>query len=146
MAKQTWGFDDAAKRLHNMPALMKANMNRATKGNASATRDAIKRTIRNGRPDWPPNSPLTVGYKKSSKPLVDDGDLMNAVNYKTISPFLFFIGVPRTEKNKDGVPMANIAAVHEFGATIRPKNARMLAIPVSKEAARMARRLYLDNV
>jgi len=139
MSRTTWGFDEAIKRLHDMPRLMNENMKRATLHNATNTRDAIKKTIQRGRPEWDSNSPLTRSVKGSSKALVDHGDLMNSVGYKVVSPFVFFIGVPRTAKHSSGAKMVNIAAVQEYGATIRPKKAKILAIPVTREAQRLSR-------
>ena len=121
-----------------MGKLMKKNVQLATKRNAMMYRDQIKRTIRSGQ-GMAPVSPLTKAYKKSSKPLIDHGDLLQAVDSITISPSTFFVGVPRTAGKKDGTSMVNIAAVHEFGATIRPVSASALTIPVTREASELAR-------
>lgn len=118
---------------------MLANIQTATKQNAISLRDAMKAKIANGDPTWPPLSPLTIKMKRSSKPLVDHGDLMHSIMAKRLSSLHFFVGVPRTETGADGVSMVNIAAVHEYGARIRPKRAKALVIPVSREAVRLAR-------
>lgn len=41
--------------------------------------DQIKKTIRDGA--WVPNSPATVAAKKSSKPLIDTGHMIQSVTY-----------------------------------------------------------------
>ena len=113
----------------------------ATRHNAILFRDAVKKTIRNGRPEWPGVSPLTEGRKGSSKPLIDHGDLMHAVDYVMPSKNVFFVGVPRRAKSGSGkrgkVKMINIAQVLHDGVTIRPKKRRALAIPVTREASKL---------
>lgn len=138
MAKSTWGFEKAIKRLDNLNGLMQKNMRMATLQNATLMRDETKKTIRNGRPEWEGLSSATIKVKGSTKPLIDHGDLMNSINYVIINKDTFFIGIPRTAKNPNNVEMVYIAAVMEFGATIRPKKAQALAIPLNREAARMA--------
>ena len=75
----------------------------------------VKRGIVSGAPGgqkFVPNSPITIERKKSSSPLIDNGDLVGSVTYQVIDDNNIFIGV---KKGKE----ANIAAVHEFGCTIR---------------------------
>jgi len=122
----------------DLPKLMEQNLALATKRNAISTRDHIKRTIARGRPEWPSNSPLTKKYKGSDRPLVDSGDYMNSVSSMKISPHVFFVGIPMRGRG-GGKRRVSIAMTHEFGATIRPKKAKVLTIPVSREASRLAR-------
>jgi len=51
---------------------------------------------------------FTVEEKGSSKPLIDDGDLLNSVGYRFVGPDAVFVGVHR--KAEDGT---DIAAIHE---------------------------------
>ena len=51
---------------------------------------------------------FTVEEKGSSKPLIDDGDLLNSVGYRFVGSDAVFVGVHR--KAADGT---NIAAIHE---------------------------------
>jgi hypothetical protein len=132
-----WGKADRFnKTVHSR---LKKNMALATKKNASGLRDAIKRTLTTGLPSWPPLSGLTTKAKKSSKPLMDYGDLRDAVSYVIVTPTTFFVGVPRSAGGKDRTPFVNIAAVHEYGATIKPRKVRALAIPVSRKASELAK-------
>ena len=124
------------KTVHNR---LKKNLALATKRNASGLRDAIKRTLTTGLPSWPPLSGLTTKAKKSSKPLMDYGDLRDAVSYKVVTPTTFFVGVARSAGRKDRTPFVSIAAVHEYGATIKPRKRRALAIPVSRKASELAK-------
>jgi hypothetical protein len=65
---------------------------------------------------------------------------MNAVSYIAVSPYVFFIGVPRTAKGRDKAKLVNIAAVMEYGATIKPRHAQALAVPVSRNAKNLVKR------
>lgn len=60
---------------------------------------AIRQTIKKGVP--PPNAPLTVAIKGSSKPLVDRGDLFGAVTSVVPSWNRVFVGVLKTSKSHD---------------------------------------------
>lgn len=82
-------------------------------GNYGASQ--VKKGIVSGSPGgktFKPNSPLTIARKGSSKPLIDKGDLVGSITYQIIDSDNVFIGV---KKGKE----ANIAAVHEFGCTIK---------------------------
>lgn len=59
-----------------------------------------------------PNSPMTIARKGSSKPLIDNGDLVGSITYQVIDADNVFVGVKKGNE-------ANIAAVHEFGCTIQ---------------------------
>lgn len=135
MSRLTGDWNKGRKLFRELPRLLKANIEQATKRNSVLARDQIKRTIRNGRPEWPAVSGLTKKFKGSSKPLVDHNDLMQGIESMRIAPAAFFVGVPR---NKGMLVI--IAAVHEYGKTIRPVKAKALAIPVSRFAKEQARR------
>ena len=122
-----------------MPRLARHNLDRATQRNALTVRDNIRNGIYAGRPQWPPNKPLTIKLKGSSRPLVNHGDLAKAADVKAILPSLYFIGWKRGVKNRDGIEVVNIARIHEYGKTILPKKAKMLAIPATRQAALAAR-------
>ena len=135
MSRLTGDWSKGRKIFGKVGELMRDNIKQATKRNAILARDQIKRTIRNGRPEWPPLSPLTIGSKGSSKPLVDHNDLMQGITSVRLGPMAFFIGVPR---NKGLLVIS--ATTQEYGATIKPVRAKALAIPTSREAAELARR------
>ncbi len=91
--------------------LLKAN---AKVGNYGASE--IKKGIVSGK-NFAPNHPYTVAKKGSSKPLIDKGDLVGSITHVMPDESSVFIGVKRTTQN--GKDVANIAAVHEFGCTIK---------------------------
>jgi hypothetical protein len=47
-----------------------------------AAQAAIQAKIRDGDPSWAPLSPATIKRKKSSKPLIDTGQMIQSVRYK----------------------------------------------------------------
>lgn len=135
MSRLTGDWNKGRKLFGQMHRRMQTNIEQATKRNSVLARDQIKRTIRRGRPEWPAVSPLTKKFKRSTKPLVDHGDLIHGIEAVPISRAAFFVGIPINK----GL-LVKIAAVHEYGATIRPRKAKALAIPVSRFAAEQARR------
>lgn len=135
MSRLTGDWNKGRKVFGKLGELTRANIKDATARNAVLVRDQVKRTIRNGRPEWAPLSPLTIGSKGSSKPLIDNNDLMQAVSSIRVGPLSFFVGVPRNK----GL-LVTIATTQEFGATIRPRKAKALAIPVSRKAKELSRK------
>lgn len=143
MARRLVGdWDKAQRRLSQMLSLMEKNIRAATKKNAQSLRDETKRTIAQGRSEWPANAPLTIATKGSSRPLVDQGQsgLMGSIKDILLTPKMYFVGVPPGKKNESDIDMAGIAEVQEFGAVIKPKRGQALAVPVSREAAQLARK------
>lgn len=139
-AKLVGDWKKMQKKFEKLPAVMRKNLEVATARCAKKVEKAIKVGIARGRDNWAPNAPLTKAVKGSSKPLVRHGDLMNSVNSRQISAAMYFIGINRNARNDEGVPMVNIGRVHEYGMTITPKTARMLALPLNPEADELARR------
>jgi len=72
---------------------------------------AIRQSIKGG--EFEPNKALTVAIKGSSKPLVDHGDLFQAITYKLYGDTKVFIGVLKTAAGY------NIAAMLHEGAAIK---------------------------
>ena len=69
------------------------------------------------------NSPVTVDLKGSSKPLIDDGDLLGAIGYKMVDSKTAVVGVM-----KETVSGVSIALVHERG-TNRAGRGNKVVIP-----------------
>jgi len=67
----------------------------------------IKNRILDGK-DMAPLHPFTIAMKGSSKPLIDEGDLLGSVGFRFIELDTVFVGVHR--KAADGT---DIAAIHE---------------------------------
>ncbi len=85
----------------------------------------VQKGIRNQAPGGQPLLPLadsTKKMKKSSKALIDKGDLVRSVKAQDVSGDLkekgatgWFVGVHRKTYSDKGKEMVNIAEVHEFG-------------------------------
>lgn len=80
----------------------------------------VKRGITSGAPGGKTFASLsqwTIAQKKSSKPLINYGDLRNSATYQVNSPEEVIVGVKKSVRGKKGD--VNIAAVHEYGCTIK---------------------------
>lgn len=86
------------------------------------TRDARK-LIRAG--DYAPNSEITKAIKGSSKPLVDGGDLFQAITFTQPSPYELRLGVMRAAS---GDKLVNLGLVLHEGATLVPTPAMRRAV------------------
>ncbi len=90
-----------------------------------------------------PNAPLTKAVKKSSKPLVDHGDLINSIKAQRMQNNVWFVGIHKNAKRRDdsgGYQMAliSIAEIMEYGTRgpIKPKGHPFLSIPLTRDASR----------
>lgn len=122
----------------------------------------IKRKMGNNLP--PPNSPLTLLFKGSSKTLVNNGDLRNSVTaVDGDSRYSKFIGIPRTVRTSKGKPtrgdggkftqapksaatiatQANLADVLENGRTIvmriTPKQLKWLHATLGRKVSKVTK-------
>lgn len=69
-----------------------------------------------------PNSPLTVMVKRSSRPLVDRGDLRQSISAEaevTADGVAGAVGVKRSARGKGGKGLVNVAAALHNGFTIK---------------------------
>lgn len=83
---------------------------------------AVKKGIRDGAPGgkkFAPLSDFTKARKGSTKPLIDNGDLLGSISHQVLSSNEVWVGALRGTRTKDGKDIVDIAAVHEFGATIK---------------------------
>jgi hypothetical protein len=96
--------------------------------------EGIREQAPGGEP-FKPLAPTTLAIRrfrgfKGTKALVVRGDLRNSI-VVVKQPGGVFVGVLRTAKGKDGQPLVNVAAVHEFGSRpivvkLTPKTRRFL--------------------
>jgi phage gpG-like protein len=89
---------------------------------ASSTQRKIKNGIK------PANAPLTQNYKKNNLPLTDTGRLLASITYKSDS-----------EKAVVGTNVI-YAKIQQEGGKIKPKKAKMLAIPSGAKTRTLMRR------
>lgn len=91
------------------------NMMRATIEVGLWVSAEIRRRIRARR--YTSNNPFTVLLKRSSTPLVDDGDLFGAITHKPVDETSVFVGIFRNITDDTGRNLANLAELlHEGGA------------------------------
>lgn len=86
---------------------------------ALLTEREIKKGLRSGKPGGKrlkKLSPITRLLRAGSKPLIDQGDLLNSITVTVDeNRAAAFVGVLRTAKGADGTSMINVALAHEFG-------------------------------
>jgi hypothetical protein len=115
------------------PAEIEQATHMAIIGLANYLAGKIKKKIGSQVP--PPNSPLTILMKKSSKTLIDQGDLRNSVTVISVKRHEAFIGIPQ----QGGA--ASLAAIHEQGRTIvmqmTPKQRRFLFATLGKKVGKL---------
>lgn len=117
---------------------IKDALDKAVLQEAQFFRTKIVEGLRSGMPGGQalqPLAPTTLAIRrfrgfKGGKPLVVHGDLRNSIAVVKEANGVF-VGVLRTAKGKSGQPLANIAAVHEFGSRaiavkLTPKTRRFL--------------------
>lgn len=124
------GLDNARAAMNGVQANAQRVIGRQVKKAAVEMVGAIKRGIRNqfpgGGDELKPLAESTILMKKSSKALINHGDLVRSVNATDIGGSFsgqttaWFVGVHRSARGKSGKPMANIAEIHEFGTDPYP--------------------------
>lgn len=111
---------DKIDRILN-PARVRSAMTRATAKAGVFGEGEVRRGIQSGAPGGQTFQPLhwwTIARKGSTKPLIDNGDLIGSITHEAPDDSSVWIGVKRSAKDKEGKPLVNIAAVHEFGCVI----------------------------
>jgi phage gpG-like protein len=97
-------------------------MDTAVKREAQKFRNDVLKAFRtsgrsNGKP-WQRNEPWTIKRKKSSKPLIDKGDLYGSIIVIPVQESTYFVGIPNNARSDNGEKMTRIGAVHEYGHVI----------------------------
>jgi len=111
-----WKRMAAAVDQKRFQANLEANISKATMFNGMMMQAEIRRRIKSRR--YASNSPMTVALKKSSTPLIDDGDLWGSVTTKNLSAYSVFVGVLASKMASDGKPMVNLANFLHSGGII----------------------------
>ncbi len=68
-----------------------------------------------------PLSPYTIAMRtflrrRSTKALIERGDLLRGIKVYKIDSMTFFVGVKRGVYNREGKPLVNIGVINEFGS------------------------------
>jgi hypothetical protein len=115
----TGDWDKLIHVLGNNPVKKAVNLARNQIGIVGAS--MVKKGIQSGAPGGKAFEPLrayTVWMKGSSKPLIDQADLLGSITHELNGSSGVWIGVRRGARTKDGKDIVNIAAVHEYGCVI----------------------------
>ncbi len=101
--------------------------------------DTIKENIVQGGnlvgAPFKPNAEITIKLKKSSKPLIHNGDLLNSIVTHKLSPDKILVGIAGDARPKKGDPSNYIAAYarnNEFGVSFRTKNGKIIWMPPAR--------------
>ena len=134
----TGDWKEALKRMDNLSANIKKNIQLATLQNSLVVVKALKLHIENQDLGWAKLNPAYLKYKirkgRSRLTLVSTSTLLNSITYELKNDGLeSFVGVLRKGKRKDGKPPTLIAAVMEYGSAARGIPARPLFRPTFKE-------------
>ena len=89
----------------------------ATKLNAYLVARRIRKAIKDRIP--PGNADLTAAIKRSTKPLVDRGDLWKAVTIQVVDWKTGFAGLLRTARTSTGEELVNLGVILHEGTSIR---------------------------
>lgn len=134
-----WG--QAARILNAYSTRFGAEIDKSVHREALRYEKAMKEGIKDQAPGgvrFKPLSPITIALKRSSKALIDKGDLRNSIGTRKITEKAYFVGVHRTATNRTGGNLANIGAVHELGAEYTQR--------VTAKQARFFRALYMKGL
>lgn len=134
MRTGNWG--KVRKALSTLPQRTGQALEVATRDTAVDFEAQWKAMITGGKLGLKPNAQLTKTSKGSSVPLVDNMDLVKNIRRRKMGKYRYGIAIWRSAKDRDGKSLINIAKVQEHGATIRPRNARALSIPLTRKAKR----------
>lgn len=112
--KGDWAKMAAALDPKRFQANLDANLGKATKFNGMMVAGEVRKRIKSRK--YAKNAPLTVLIKKSSTPLVNDGDLFQAITFQAVDKYTVFVGVLRSAVSSDGQSLTNLAEfLHEGG-------------------------------
>lgn len=111
----SWGKLKHVVDRSRFESALKQNIRQATQRNAMRVVADIRKRI-TGRA-YSPNAALTILIKKSTKPLVDDGDLFQAITHQMLNDKTAFVGALKATQ-VNGQSAADLAAILHEGATI----------------------------
>ncbi len=129
-------WKDAARILKSADKRIQAVVDKAVLQEAQFFRTKVVEGIREQAPGGKPFAPLaptTLAIRrfrgfKGTKALLVRGDLRNSIVVVRQTDGVF-VGVLRSAKGKEGQPLVNVAAVHEFGS-------RPIVVKLSDKARR----------
>jgi hypothetical protein len=135
-------FERGCKGIERSLAALAARTQRAVSNATGKLAHQLRREIVTGiRAQAPggvtfkPLAESTIRRKKSSKALIDHGDLIRSINVTKVGDLVYFVGVHKMTSVRIGaITLVNLAEIHEFGSKKRPGRppARPFLIPSYK--------------
>lgn len=111
--------DTARRAMESFQRLLPGVVEQQTKLQAMRLKVIMVRGIRDGAPGGQAFKPLastTKLLKGSSKPLIDNGDLLRSIDVDEVGHSTFFVGVNRNAPpSENGTEMVNLAEIHNNG-------------------------------
>ena len=129
--ERTGDWAGAVSRIGGLGKRIEAEVQRAVVQNTLLLQREVKKGIQSQAPGGQAFKKLmesTILAKGSFKALIDSGFLLASIKTQIMHQ-KGFVGVLRSSQSKEGGPLVNIAAVHEFGATVTAKSGRTFQIP-----------------
>lgn len=145
----TGDWAKAARILNTAPARMERVFDRALMQEAQWFRRKVVQGIRAQAPGgrrFAPLKPATIAAKGSSKALIDTGALIGSIKTQRAGNGAVFVGVLRTARSSTGGKLADIAAIHEYGAPAAGIVPRPFLQPVEDRYGRDSPRRMLARI
>ena len=140
----------ARSLLRRGPGRIKKAVRKALLQEGQFYRTQIIKGIRSQAPGgkaFAPLEPATIAAKGSSKALIDTGTLIRSVTVRKLSGGdAVFIGVARTVLSAGGQSLADIAAIHEFGAPAANIPPRPFLQPIEDKFGRSSAQRMLARI
>lgn len=119
MSKTGGGWTQFSSLLQRTANNSNGTMKRALAREAARLADDIVKNIdsggKNSGAPFEPNSPVTIAIKGSSKPLIDHGDMRNAVKSIKIEDTAYLVGISGGQNNREGESIVDYAKKNEHG-------------------------------
>ena len=132
----TGDWSGVRKRLQHAAKACESHLQQALLREGIRLADNIKINITQGgrwaNKPFLPNADSTIGRKKSSAPLINSGDLRNAVAAHRLKPDTVLVGIAGDASRKNrpiGSYIAQYAQLHEFGAEWTTKKGKQRILP-----------------
>lgn len=138
--KLTGDWQKAARIASGLQGRFQTAVRAAVMAEGQYLRGEIIKGIRSGK-GFAPLSPTTLAIRKArgfggSKPLIRSGAFIGGITATRIGGGGVFVGILRQAQSKGGKSLANVGAIHEFGAswtqTLTPKARRFLFAVLGK--------------
>ncbi len=142
----TGDWRTAKRALNRAPAAINRAIEKSLRKESEFLRTHVVQGIVGQAPAgqaFKPLSPYTIAMRtflrrRSTKALIERGDLLRGIKVYKIDPMTFFVGVKRGVYNSEGKPLVNIGVINEFGSKspvsirITPAMRRYLAMAFRK--------------